>query len=59
MKSDYFHIETMISTAHMSGGMLPSEKILKKCAIKFGASWCILVSLAVYFKFCIKINLTC
>ena len=59
MKSDYFHIGTMLSTAHMLGGMLPSKKTLKKCAIKFGASWCILWSLGVYLKFCIKINLTC
>ena len=28
-----FHIEIMISAAHMLGGMLPCEIFLKKCAI--------------------------
>ena len=32
-KNGYFQIEIMISAAHMLGGMLPCEKILKKCAI--------------------------
>ena len=32
-KNGSFHIEIMISAAHMLGGMLPCEKILKKCAI--------------------------
>ena len=32
-KNGYFHIEIMISAAHMLGGMLPYYKIWKKCAI--------------------------
>ena len=32
-KNGSFQIEIMISAAHMLGGMLPCEKILKKCAI--------------------------
>ena len=53
MKNGYFHIEIIISTAHMIGGMLPSRKILKnfeKCAI-----WCVLVYILI--KFQIKIVL--
>ena len=33
MQNGSFQIEIMISAAHMLGGMLPCEKILKKCAI--------------------------
>ena len=33
MKNGYFHIEIMITAAHMLGGMLPSEKFFKKCPI--------------------------
>ena len=32
-KNSSFHIEIMISAAHMIGGMLRYEKFLKKCAI--------------------------
>ena len=35
-KNGSFHIEIMISAAHMLAGKLPCEKILKKCAI-----WCV------------------
>ena len=35
-KNSSFHIEKMISAAHMLGGMLPCEKILKK--MQFDAS---------------------
>ena len=40
----------MISAANMLGGMLPCEKILKKCAIS-----CVLVNILI--RFCIKIVL--
>ena len=40
----------MISAAYMLGGMLPCEKILKKCAIS-----CVLVNISI--RFCIKIVL--
>ena len=33
MQNGSFQIEIMISAAHMLEGMLPCEKILKKCAI--------------------------
>ena len=33
MLAGSFHIETMISAAHMLRGMLPCEKTFKKCAI--------------------------
>ena len=32
-KNGSFQIEIMISAAHILGGMLPREKVLKKCAI--------------------------
>ena len=32
-KNGSFHIEIMISAAHMLGGMLPCENFFKKCAI--------------------------
>ena len=38
----------MISAAHTLGGMLPRDKILKKCAI-----WCVLMKILI--RFCIKI----
>ena len=38
----------MISAAHMLGGMLPCEEILKKCAIS-----CVLVNILI--RLCIKI----
>ena len=40
----------MISAAHMVGGMLPCEKILKKCTIS-----CVLVKILI--RFCIQIVL--
>ena len=41
MKNGYFHIEIMISAAHIVGAMLPSEKIKTKM--------CNSVRLGVYF----------
>ena len=41
MKNGYFHIEIMISAAHMLVAMLPREKILEKM--------CNLMRLGVYF----------
>ena len=32
MKNGYFHIEIMISAAHLLGAMLPSKKVSKKYA---------------------------
>ena len=46
-KNGSFHIEIMISAAHMLWGMLPCEKILEKCAI-----WCVLMNILI--RFCIK-----
>ena len=50
-KNGSFHIEILISAAHMLGGMLPCEKNLKKCAIS-----CVLVNILIRFsiKFCIE-----
>ena len=45
-KNGSFYIEIMISAAHMLGGMLLCEKILKKCAIS-----CVLVNILI--RFCI------
>ena len=43
----YISNRIMILAAHMLGGMLPCERILKKCAIQ-----CVLVNILI--RFCIK-----
>ena len=51
-KNGSFHIKIMISAAHMLGGMLLCERILKKCAKC--EIWCILVIILI--RLCIEIG---